>query len=75
MTIITQGVTSPPTLVTRQEIRTFAQDKELMELYLLGLERFQKADQNDPLSWYQVAGIHGRYVHFQIALRLLLVPS
>jgi hypothetical protein len=75
MTIITQGVTNPPTLVARQEIRTFAQDKELMELYLLALERFQKADQNDPLSWYQVAGIHGRYVCFQLAPRLLLFPS
>ncbi|PVF92484.1 Di-copper centre-containing protein [Serendipita vermifera] len=60
MTIITQGVTSPAPLVARQEIRTFARDKELMELYLLGLERFQKAVQTDPLSWYQIAGIHGR---------------
>ncbi|PVF95429.1 Di-copper centre-containing protein [Serendipita vermifera] len=60
MTIITAGVTSPANLVARQEIRTFAQDPELMELYLLGLERFQKVDQTDPLSWFQIAGIHGR---------------
>ncbi|KAG8845838.1 hypothetical protein FRB91_001398, partial [Serendipita sp. 411] len=61
MTIATTGVTNPNTLVARQEIRTFANDRELMELYLQGLQRFQAVDQQDPLSWFQIAGIHGRY--------------
>ncbi|KAG9035263.1 hypothetical protein FS842_003730 [Serendipita sp. 407] len=60
MTIATTGVTNPNTLVARQEIRTFANDRELMELYLQGLQRFQAVDQQDPLSWFQIAGIHGR---------------
>ncbi|PVF95999.1 Di-copper centre-containing protein [Serendipita vermifera] len=60
MSVITAGVTSP-TLVARQEIRTFWKDEALMELYILGLERFQKVDSNLPLSYYQIAGIHGRH--------------
>ncbi|KAG8825286.1 hypothetical protein FRC17_008757 [Serendipita sp. 399] len=59
--IATTGVTSNPNKpVARQEIRTFAKDKELWDLYLLGLERFQAVDQEEPLSYFQIAGIHGR---------------
>ncbi|KAG8819755.1 hypothetical protein FRC17_010343 [Serendipita sp. 399] len=59
--IATTGVTSNPNNpVARQEIRTFAKDKELWDLYLLGLERFQAVNQDDPLSYFQIAGIHGR---------------
>ena len=36
------------------------QDQDLMNLYILAVERFQKIDQKDPLSWFQIAGIHGR---------------
>jgi tyrosinase len=59
MTVIVTGVTggSP---VARQEIRTMLQDQDLFTLYVLGLERFQGVDESDPLSWYQIAGIHGR---------------
>jgi hypothetical protein len=62
MTVITTGVASPAPLTARQEIRTMFQDRELFDLYLLGLNRFQNAPATDPLSYYQVAGIHGRCV-------------
>jgi hypothetical protein len=61
MTVITTGVPKPATEGTRLEIRTLFQDKEMRELYLLGLQRFQGVDKSDPLSYYQIAGIHGRY--------------
>lgn len=44
----------------RLEIRTLEQNSDLFNLYLLGLERFQATDQEDMLSYFQVAGIHGR---------------
>ena len=59
MTVITTGITGG-SLVSRQEIRTMLQDQDLFTLYILGLERFQQVDESDPLSWYQIAGIHGR---------------
>jgi len=59
MTVITTGVTGG-SAVARQEIRTMLQDQDLFTLYVLGLERFQQVDESDPLSWYQIAGIHGR---------------
>jgi hypothetical protein len=34
----------------------------MMELYILGLERLQSVDQKDPLSWFQIASIYGRFV-------------
>jgi tyrosinase len=61
MTILTSGVVGPGAKTgVRKEIRTFAQDKEMMELYILGLERLQSVDQKDPLSWFQIASIYGR---------------
>jgi tyrosinase len=59
MTVITTGVVGG-SLVSRQEIRTMLQDQDLFTLYILGLERFQQVDESDPLSWYQISGIHGR---------------
>ncbi|KAF2453655.1 hypothetical protein BDY21DRAFT_292685 [Lineolata rhizophorae] len=44
----------------RLEIRELAKDRDQFNLYLLGLQRFQAMDQNDMLSYYQIAGIHGR---------------
>jgi hypothetical protein len=61
MTIITAGVKSlNGTIVARQDLRDFIKDKYLLNLYLLGLQSFQQADQAKLLSWYQVGGIHGR---------------
>jgi tyrosinase len=59
--VITSGVVGGP-LVSRVEIRTFAKDQDVMNLYLLALERFQNVDQKSPHSWFQIAGIHGRLV-------------
>lgn len=36
------------------------QDDDLMTLYILGLKRFQEVEQANPLSYFQIAGIHGR---------------
>jgi len=41
----------------RKEIRDMS--KEQMYLYLEGLAKFQSADIDDPLSYFQIAGIHG----------------
>ncbi|KAF8243965.1 Di-copper centre-containing protein [Wilcoxina mikolae CBS 423.85] len=43
----------------RLELSTHLQDPDRKNLLLLGLERMQARPQNDPKSWYQVAGIHG----------------
>ncbi|EMC95731.1 hypothetical protein BAUCODRAFT_109268 [Baudoinia panamericana UAMH 10762] len=44
----------------RLEIRQLQQNADLWNVYLLGLARFQATDQADKLSYYQIAGIHGR---------------
>ena len=63
MTIITTGVKTPNnTIVARQDLREFVKDKYLLNLYLLATQSLQKTDQQDILSYYQISGIHGRYV-------------
>lgn len=59
--VLTTGVQGGP-LVARVEIRTFAKDHDMMDLYVLALDRFQRVDQASPHSWFQIAGIHGRSV-------------
>lgn len=44
----------------RLEIRQLEQNADQWNVYLLGLIRFQQMNQTDPLSYYQIAGIHGR---------------
>lgn len=44
----------------RTEIREFILNKDMLNIYLLGLERMQALPKTDRLSWYQIAGIHGR---------------
>ncbi|KAK4997599.1 hypothetical protein LTR66_003012 [Elasticomyces elasticus] len=44
----------------RLEIRQLQQNADQWNLYLLGLQRMQQLDQSDKLSYYQIAGIHGR---------------
>lgn len=44
----------------RLEIRQLQQDADQWNIFLLGLDRFQKSDQSDLVSYYQIAGIHGR---------------
>ncbi|KAL8419864.1 hypothetical protein RB594_002862 [Gaeumannomyces avenae] len=43
----------------RPEIRNLEKDKEKWTLYILGLSMMAFKDQDDPLSWYSIAGIHG----------------
>ncbi|KAL6872035.1 hypothetical protein J3F83DRAFT_631895 [Trichoderma novae-zelandiae] len=43
----------------RLEIRDVKAEKYRWDLYILALSMFQSVSQDDPLSYYQVAGIHG----------------
>jgi hypothetical protein len=62
MTVFTTGVQSPSqAIVARQDFRDFIKDKYLLNLYLLATVRLQQVDQQDPQSWFQICGIHGRY--------------
>ncbi|THZ10344.1 Di-copper centre-containing protein [Aureobasidium pullulans] len=45
----------------RLELRTMQQQyPDMFNVFLLGLRSFMQVDQSDPLSYYQIAGIHGR---------------
>ncbi|KAF8860872.1 Di-copper centre-containing protein [Acephala macrosclerotiorum] len=44
----------------RLEIRDLERDSTTWTLYILGLDMLQYAPQTEMLSWYQIAGIHGR---------------
>ncbi|KAF2259452.1 Di-copper centre-containing protein, partial [Lojkania enalia] len=44
----------------RLEIRELEKNKDQWNIYLLGMRKFQSMDQKNKLSWYQIAGIHGR---------------
>ncbi|EQL01216.1 hypothetical protein G6O67_000099 [Ophiocordyceps sinensis] len=43
----------------RLEVRQLKADPYKWDLFILALSMLQNADQDDPLSWYQIAGIHG----------------
>lgn len=43
----------------RLEIRDVQADKYKWDLYVLALSMFQSVSQDDPMSYYQIAGIHG----------------
>ncbi|KAK2600137.1 hypothetical protein QQS21_005152 [Conoideocrella luteorostrata] len=47
------------TLPVRLEIRQMKQNSYKWDLFILAMSMFQYANQSDPLSWYQIAGIHG----------------
>jgi tyrosinase len=44
----------------RLEIRQLRNNADQWNLYLLGMERFMAKSQSDKLSYYQIAGVHGR---------------
>ncbi|KAK3069943.1 hypothetical protein LTR53_011321 [Teratosphaeriaceae sp. CCFEE 6253] len=44
----------------RLEIRQLQQNVDQWNIYLLGLAKLQATNQSDKLSYYQIAGIHGR---------------
>ncbi|KAF2445573.1 Di-copper centre-containing protein [Karstenula rhodostoma CBS 690.94] len=49
------------TIYPRLEIRDLEKNHpDQWNVFLLGLQRFQAIDQNDKLSYFQIAGIHGR---------------
>ncbi|KAH6890579.1 hypothetical protein B0T10DRAFT_596680 [Thelonectria olida] len=47
------------TLPVRLEIRQMKADTYKWDLFVLSMSMFQSASQDDPMSWYKVAGIHG----------------
>lgn len=59
--IITTGIQNSP-VVSRLELRTFLQDKEVTNLYVLATDQMMRIPQDDLSSWFQIAAIHGRCV-------------
>ncbi|KAK6428007.1 hypothetical protein LTR95_015856 [Oleoguttula sp. CCFEE 5521] len=57
-TVVTgiQGTSPQP----RLEIRQLEKDVDQWNLFMLGLTRFMATNQSEKLSYYQIAGIHGR---------------
>ena len=49
-----QGGTQP-----RLEIRQLEANADQWNLFMLAMQAFQNTDHSDPMSWYQIAGIHG----------------
>ncbi|KAF4946620.1 hypothetical protein FSARC_14156 [Fusarium sarcochroum] len=47
------------TIPLRPEIREMKADRYKWDLFILSMSMFQDVSQDDPASWYQVAGIHG----------------
>lgn len=56
--IITAGVSGE--IGIRQEMHTLQSDKDAWNIYLLGHQGFKNMDSTDPMSYYQIAGIHGQ---------------
>ncbi|KAF2106373.1 hypothetical protein BDV96DRAFT_333833 [Lophiotrema nucula] len=48
------------TRAERKEVRDLKKNADQWNLYLLGMERFMAKAKSDPLSYYQIAGVHGR---------------
>ena len=44
----------------RRDLREFQTSGPAFDLYIQALDRFQKTDQTDLLSWYEIAG---RFMH------------
>jgi hypothetical protein len=63
--IVTTGVKG--TLSPRLEIRNLKKKADQWALYILGMDRFQKMDQNNPLSYYQIAGLFYNYLFVDLA--------
>ena len=59
--IETSGVVSNgSTLGYRKEIHALQADEDAWNMFLLGLSRFKDVDGRDPMSYYQIAAIHGQ---------------
>lgn len=61
---VTSGVTvtgaTEGGVQSRLEIHELMQDADAWNIYLLAMQAFQSMDPSDPLSWYQIGGIHGK---------------
>ncbi|CCU76066.1 unnamed protein product [Blumeria hordei] len=44
----------------RLEVQELMKNTDMWTLYILGLDRMQNLDQDELMSWYNIAGIHGR---------------
>lgn len=58
--IVVTGVPIPANATTiprRLEVREMRQDPYKWELFVLALSMFQSVSQDNPLSWYQIAGM------------------
>jgi tyrosinase len=51
---------APDGQAPRLDIRELKKNADQWNLFLLAMERFQNKPKNDPMSYYQIAGIHGR---------------
>lgn len=56
--VIVKGVTDGQ--YPRLDIRELKKNADQWNLFLLAMERFQNKPKDDPISYYQIAGIHGR---------------
>lgn len=54
--VVGAGAVGDGTIQPRLEIRELEKNADQWNVYLLGLLKFQKMDQREKLSWYQVAG-------------------
>ena len=59
-TLISVVGVSGDKLASRKEIRVLKDDEDLWNIYLLGLSRLEDVDGDDPMSFYQIAAIHGQ---------------
>ncbi|KAG0641703.1 tyrosinase precursor [Tuber brumale] len=60
ITGVREGINGPA-VPLRQEIRALqSTNPDMFNLYILGLQRMQSLPKTDKLSWFQIAGIHGR---------------
>lgn len=50
----------PGTAYPRLEIRELKKNADQFNIFLLAMQKFMAMDQTDKLSYYQIAGIHGR---------------
>lgn len=62
--VIVTGAVSPQPVVRREIVELFSsakpEDKAIIDLFLQALINLQHRDPNDPTSYFQIAGVHGK---------------
>lgn len=56
----------------RLEIRELQRNPDLFNLYLLGLQRWQNASQDEKLSYFQIAGMYAFTQYEKVCCRLIV---